>query len=164
MRRRSEPIHTEPDPVPDPALDRYRFGLAQVLRDGVQIGYLSTTVTVIREERGRGRPRRLINPQEIVVWLLQADDGSGLFADGADHSEDGWDVDGKVLREIACDEFRWSDKVLFALKWVDPAKEPAEWRAHYESEWAAAYRSTGIKDPDADGRIRAVDGEVPWPP
>jgi hypothetical protein len=84
-----------------------------------------------------------VNPREIVIWLLQADPGSGHFAEGSDQYEDGWDVDGEVLEELARDEFRWGEKVVFALAWVDPVEEPVEWRAHYESEWADGYRSTG---------------------
>jgi hypothetical protein len=93
---------------------------------------------VIREERGRGRQRRAINPREIIVWLLQATRDVGLFAEGSDDYEDGWDVDGDVLQEISRDEFRWGDQV-FALRWVDPEKESAEWRNHYEAEWASGY-------------------------
>jgi hypothetical protein len=141
--RQSESVPREPEPAPNPALDRYRFGPAQVHRDGTPIGYLSTTVTVVWAERGRGRRRQLVNPQEIVVWLLQADPDSGLFADDSDHYTDGWDVDGDVLEDITRDEFGWSPGLIFDLSWVDPVEEPTEWRTHYEREWAAGFRAPG---------------------
>ena len=76
------------------------------------------------------------------MWLLQANPDSGIFAEGSDHYEDGWDVDGDVLKEIARDEFRWSE-VVFNLRWVDSDEESTEWRAHYEREWADGFRTPG---------------------
>ena len=143
MWREGKPVPRDSEPAPNPALDRYRSGLARVHRDGALIGYLSTTVTLAWEERGRRRHRQWVNPQEIVVWLLQNDPDSGLFADGSDHYEDGWDVDGDVLEELTRDEFGWRPGLVFDLSWVDPVNEPMEWRTHYEREWAAGFGTPG---------------------
>jgi hypothetical protein len=139
VRNRRDAQDADRGLAPDPDLNRYLYGLARVLRDGVPIGYLSTTVAVTRELRLLGWSR----PQEMLVWWLEAPRAPYLLGEGSEDCEDGWDLDGSLLRELARDEFRWNDHETFTLRWVDPTNEPEEWRRHYEHEWASNHRATG---------------------